>query len=180
MDMRMPVMDGYQATQEIKRRERREESGDNLIFSPFSNPHSPTPSTIIIALTANAFEEEKQAMMQAGCDDFINKPFREELLLEKLALYLGAKYLYQEDNNQIEQQTRKTTKQILTTTDVLALLSQISAEWRSLLHNAAAQCSDDLILRLIEQIPSENAILASFLRDLAENFQFEQIMELTG
>ncbi|MBW4671511.1 MAG: PAS domain S-box protein [Cyanomargarita calcarea GSE-NOS-MK-12-04C] len=182
MDMRMPVMDGYQATQEIKRKERgdggmgREGVGEreNLFFS------SPTPSTIIIALTANAFEEQKQAMMQAGCDDFINKPFREELLLEKLALYLGVKYLYQEDNNGIEQQTRNTTEQILTTTDVLALLSQMSAEWRSQLHYAAAQCSDDLILQLIEQIPSENAILASFFRDLAENFQFEQIMDLTG
>jgi PAS domain S-box-containing protein len=177
MDMRMPVMDGYQATREIKRREREDRGMGNLIFS---SPTSSTPSTIIIALTANAFDEQKQAMMQAGCDDFINKPFREELLLEKLGLYLGVKYLYQEDNNQIQQETRNTTEQILTTTDVVALLSQMSAEWRSRLHYAAAQCSDDLILELIKQIPSENAIMASFLRDLAENFQFEQIMDLTA
>ncbi len=177
MDMRMPVMDGYQATREIKRREREDRGMGNLIFS---SPPSPSSPTIIIALTANAFEEQKQAMMQAGCDDFINKPFREELLLEKLALYLGVKYLYQKDSNYIELQTRNISEQILTTTDVVALLSEISVEWRSLLHNAAAQCSDDLIIQLIEQIPSENSLLASFLRNLAENFQFEQIMDLTG
>ncbi len=73
--MRMPVMDGYEATKVIKAKESLTEDYGQM-------------TTVIIALTANVFEEQRTAMMQAGCDDFINKPFREEILLEKLSQYL--------------------------------------------------------------------------------------------
>jgi PAS domain S-box-containing protein len=159
MDMRMPIMDGYEATRVIKA----------TIY------HKPP---IIIALTANAFEEQRAAMIQAGCDDLINKPFREEILLEKLSEYLGVRYLYQEENNQLAKVKHTTTEDILTPTDLLHLLSQISPEWLTQLYHAAAQCSDDMILDLLNQIPSNNPVLKKFLSDLAHNFQFERIMEL--
>ncbi|HEY9611212.1 GAF domain-containing protein [Allocoleopsis sp.] len=75
MDMRMPVMDGYEATREIKAR-----SGDR--------------SPVILALTANAFEEERLVALAIGCDDFIRKPCQEEVILEKMAEYLGVRYIY--------------------------------------------------------------------------------------
>jgi light-regulated signal transduction histidine kinase (bacteriophytochrome)/CheY-like chemotaxis protein len=75
MDMRMPVMDGYAATREIKSR---------------WGARSP----IIIALTANAFEEERQEALAIGCDDFIRKPCQEEIVFAKIAEYLGVKYTY--------------------------------------------------------------------------------------
>ncbi len=148
MDMRMPVMDGYEATKVIKT----------------TSSHKPP---IIIALTANAFEEQRAAMIQAGCDDLINKPFREEILLEKLSEYLGVRYLYQEENNQLAKVSHQTTEDILTPTDLLHLLSQISPEWLTQLYHAAAQCSDDMILDLLAQIPSDNPVLKKFLSDLA-------------
>ncbi len=52
------------------------------------------------------------------------------------------------------------------------------SEWLTKVHYAAAQCSDDLILDLLEQIPPEKSLLINSLSDLAENFQFEKIMEL--
>lgn len=58
MDMRMPVMDGYTATQQIK----SILGGEN---------------TIIIALTASAFQEERGMILSIGCDDLICKPFSE-------------------------------------------------------------------------------------------------------
>ncbi len=166
MDMRMPVMDGYEATKIIKSREK--ENSEELQRT----------NTIIIALTANAFEEQREAMIKVGCDDFINKPFREEQLLEKLSEYLGLQYVYSQDSQQISNQKQQ-EEPILTSTDLVPLLSQMSSEWLTKVYNAAAQCSDYLILELIEQIPSENAVLNNYLIDLTHNFQFEKIMELT-
>lgn len=75
MDMRMPLMDGYTATQQIRAK----------------NWHKPP---IIIALTANAFEEERSIALSVGCDDFVRKPFQENIILEKIAEYLGVQYTY--------------------------------------------------------------------------------------
>ncbi|MBE9049190.1 PAS domain S-box protein [Nostocales cyanobacterium LEGE 11386] len=158
MDMRMPVMDGYEATRIIK-------------------DHKIKPNSIIIALTANAFEEQRESMLVAGCDDLINKPFREEEILEKISQYLGIEYIYQPEFHPILDSIIPTKKQILTTDELLLLVSQMSDDWVAKVYNAAAQCSDDLILRLLEQIPVENAVLNNYLTDLAHNFQFEQIME---
>ncbi|WP_445637907.1 histidine kinase [Nostoc sp. DSM 114161] len=171
MDMRMPIMDGYQATKIIKTREiqRRE----NILQCLVSHTH-----TIIIALTAHAFEEQREAMIEAGCDDFINKPFREEELLEKLQQYLEVQYIYQEQSYQSVNPNQDKAELILTLTDLAPMISAMSSEWLKKIHNAAAQCSDDLILELIEEIPLENAALRRFISDLAHNFQFEKIMEL--
>ncbi|MGI2907954.1 ATP-binding response regulator, partial [Tolypothrix sp. VBCCA 56010] len=166
MDMRMPVMDGYEATKEIKARESLAEDYRQI-------------TTVIIALTANVFEEQRTAIMQAGCDDFINKPFREEILLEKLSQYLGLEYIYQESSAEISEKTKKTTQEILLSGDLMPLLSQMSPEWLAAVYNAAAQCSDDLIFDLLLQIPPENVLLKDCLTDLANNFLFEKILELT-
>jgi GAF domain-containing protein/DNA-binding response OmpR family regulator len=80
MDMRMPVMDGYAATKEIRAK----------------NWNKPP---IIIALTANAFEEERMIALSIGCDDFVRKPFQENTILEKIAEYLGVQYTYAEQSN---------------------------------------------------------------------------------
>jgi signal transduction histidine kinase/DNA-binding response OmpR family regulator len=67
MDMRMPVMDGLTATQEIRKLER------------------PDAKTIpIIALTANAFDEDVQRSLQAGLNAHLSKPVEPETLFETL------------------------------------------------------------------------------------------------
>jgi light-regulated signal transduction histidine kinase (bacteriophytochrome)/CheY-like chemotaxis protein len=75
MDMRMPGMDGYEATREIKARSRDR-------------------APIILALTANAFEEDRRTALAIGCDDFIHKPCSEEIILGKMAEHLGVCYIY--------------------------------------------------------------------------------------
>ena len=62
MDMRMPVMDGYEATKQIKSTTKGQ-------------------ATAVIALTASTLEEERVVVRSAGCDDFLRKPFRETDIL---------------------------------------------------------------------------------------------------
>lgn len=72
MDVQMPIMDGFKATQKIR---EIEES---------TNSHTP-----IIAVTANAFPEDKERCMAVGMDDYISKPFQPEELINKIKKHLG-------------------------------------------------------------------------------------------
>jgi len=74
MDMQMPVMDGLEATRRIRQREA-------------DNGRSRLP---IIALTANATEHDRRACLNAGMDDFIAKPFRNDDILLVLQRQLAA------------------------------------------------------------------------------------------
>lgn len=71
MDMRMPNVDGYEATRQIK-------------------------TTPVIALTASAFEEERVVVLAVGCDDFVHKPIREGEIFAKMGEHLGVRYVYEE------------------------------------------------------------------------------------
>lgn len=77
MDIRMPVMDGYAATQQI----RALPGGDDVK---------------IVALTASVFQERLGDILQAGCDDVLGKPFEEERLFQIMAEMLDLKYRYDE------------------------------------------------------------------------------------
>jgi two-component system sensor histidine kinase/response regulator len=183
MDMQMPVMDGYEATKEIKARDQERWTGALVKTAQslsIQNPKSQIQNqkTVIIALTASAFEDERQTILSAGCDDFVGKPFREEVLLEKVSKHLGSVYVYEEPALAAENPSQ-TTLEILASPDFELYLSQMPAEWVVELHNAAAICSDDTVLGLIAQIPQENSLLITALTDLVNNFQFEKIIELT-
>lgn len=68
MDVQMPVKDGYTATKEIRAYEKR-------------NNKLPTP---IIALTANAYQEDVNKSIEAGCDAHMTKPIKKEKLLSAI------------------------------------------------------------------------------------------------
>lgn len=75
MDIVMPDMDGLEATREIRRLER-----DNKV-----------PRVPIIALTGNALESQRQIALDSGMDDYLAKPYKREILLEKIVMYLNPK-----------------------------------------------------------------------------------------
>ncbi|WP_017715993.1 PAS domain S-box protein [Kamptonema formosum] len=159
MDMRMPVMDGYEATKQIK-------------------SHLRGQATAIIALTASAFEDDRSMVLSAGCDDFIHKPFQQDELLAKIGQHLGAVYIYEEQSSK-KSGASPTPEKILPFADLSEQLAQMSPEWVEELYSAASQGSDDIILELLERVPPENAMLAEVLADLANNFQFDKILNLT-
>jgi PAS domain S-box-containing protein len=153
MDIIMPVMDGYTATKIIKERGGKQ-------------------ATPIIALTAIAFDEQKETVINAGCDDFLIKPFQESALLEKLSKFLGISYLYDQDS--IPAQERKIVTKVTTQN-----LTIMSIDWIKQLNQAALAVNDRQILALIQEIPAENQDLINYLTDLVENYRIDLILELT-
>ena len=76
MDIRMPVVDGYQATQRI----RALAGGDKVK---------------IVALTASVFKEDRRNILAAGCDEIVSKPLDEQRLLQVMGQLLYLDYCYQ-------------------------------------------------------------------------------------
>ncbi|MFP5274032.1 PAS domain S-box protein [Coleofasciculus sp.] len=151
MDMRMPIMDGYQATQQIRCQ------GDGK-----------TP--IIIALTAYASKGDRTSALQAGCNDYVSKPFQVETLFAKMENYLGVRYIYADSDSKdqpvnLNQLTPER-------------LSVMPLSWIERLSEAAQLCDDEEILSLIEKIPPDQTLVINTLRHLAHNFQFHLIIQL--
>ncbi|GFE69452.1 PAS domain-containing sensor histidine kinase [Chroococcus sp. FPU101] len=151
MDMRMPVMDGYEATQRIKKTTMGQ-------------------ATVIIALTASAFEEKRSLVLSAGCDDFVSKPFQTAEIFEKMAKHLGIQYVFAQDSTML-------TDSIFNDDTMIQDLNVMPISWRQQLYQAASEADESQILTLIQQIPSSEAFLSQTLTSLVENLQFEQIME---
>ena len=73
MDLQMPEMGGFEATAHIR---RREQAG--------------AARSTIIAMTANAFEGDREKCIAGGMDDYLSKPFRAQAFQELIARYSGA------------------------------------------------------------------------------------------
>ncbi|HXV98989.1 MAG TPA: response regulator [Anaerolineae bacterium] len=69
MDMSLPVLNGWEATRRLK-------ADDTLKHIP------------VIALTAHAMSGDEAKAQAAGCDDYLTKPFNEDLLFEKVKRFL--------------------------------------------------------------------------------------------
>ncbi|OKH30554.1 hybrid sensor histidine kinase/response regulator [[Phormidium ambiguum] IAM M-71] len=152
MDMRMPVMDGYEATKKIKSTTKGS-------------------ATVVIALTASVLEEEKAIVLSAGCDDFIRKPFVEQTIFDLLTKYLGIKYLYTE----IQLPTsNKLIETVLTPTQ----LTCMTPEWITQLYSAALEANTNQVVELVKEIPQTEIHLIESLTTLARQFQFEKIIDL--
>ncbi len=192
MDLRMPVMDGYEATRQIKAREQeRREMGNGKKNHRLPSVHvqSPVTNTTIIALTANAFEEDSRLALGAGCDDFVRKPFRQEEIFEKMAQYLGVRYMYKEPAllndapRTINVEFRENLDSHHSAASVPSLkeaLTQMPSEWIAKLHAAALSAREKEIWKLIEQISPEKAALAEALAKKVKDFRLDQIIDLTS
>jgi len=133
MDMQMPVMGGLEAVEKLRE-------------SNYTGP--------ITMLTANAFEEEKQRCLKAGCNDFLAKPIDMDALTETVAKYLESSndvaFIESEVNNTIDLD------------DDSYIISTLLGKREKL---------DRLIFRFITQLPH-------YLTDLAQAFENNDIESL--
>ena len=154
MDMRMPVMDGYEATRYIKSTTKGN-------------------ATAVIALTASSIEEERTIVLSTGCDDFLRKPFKEQVIFDTLAKHLGVKYIYEqipahEHEIDIFQETAISSEN----------LKIMSDQWITRLYKSALEADKSLVMQVIEEIPDQQTFLVRSLIKLARNFQFEKLIDL--
>ncbi|PZU97596.1 MAG: hybrid sensor histidine kinase/response regulator [Leptolyngbya sp.] len=151
MDMRMPVMDGYEATRQIKAQMQGQ-------------------ATAIIALTASVFDEEKSLVLSAGCDDFIRKPFQPVVIVDKLVQHLGVRFVYTEPPA-----LAPAAETVSCPAGSLAMMPQ---DWRDRLYQATTQADQKALFQLLEALPSEQGSHRQVLQGWVANFQFDKLMSL--
>lgn len=151
MDMRMPVMNGYEATKQIKASVKGQ-------------------ATAIIALTASILEEERAIVLDAGCDDFVRKPFREREIFETMSKHIGVRYIYAEP----AAAPAPTATETVTPSDLLQLPSELLAE----IENAILSVDLEQFDRAIALMATHNAAFAQRLSELAYQFEYDEIIAL--
>lgn len=134
--------------------------------------------TIIIALTASVFEERRGEVLAAGSNDFVRKPFREEIIFEKIQQHLGVLYCY-EDLPEATTISRKVNWLKKPDSFYLDALSGMPTAWLENLDFAANHLREESVTELIEQIPETSTALAEALRGLAHDFHLDEIVRLT-
>ncbi|MDY6784685.1 MAG: ATP-binding protein [Cyanobacteriota bacterium] len=152
MDMRMPILDGYEASRFIKTQLKGQ-------------------ATVIIALTASILEEERAITLSAGCDDYVRKPFQAQVIFEKMSRYLGVNYIYEnlkvtparEDQND---------------SSLLASLKAMPSQWVQQLYQAADLIDNEQIFGLLEEIPPQHSQLVQSLKDWVNSFRCDKIIDL--
>ncbi len=152
MDIRMPVMDGHEATRRIR---------DICQSRPeFLSP-------IIIALTASAFDEERAEILAEGCNDFIRKPFRETEIFDALTRHLGIRFVCAEDSLQSTPQPPPNLS-----------LDHLPEAWTKTMLRAVREGDIDWMMALIEEIRESESVTAQQLTDLTLNFELVTIRNL--
>jgi len=151
MDFRMPVMDGHEAIRRIR---------------AMAGGEKPK----IIAVTASALDENRQDLIAIGADDFLSKPFREAELFQKIHHHLGVEYVYDEQSDIAlpEKFTRLGPDS----------LAKLSPDVIDSLHKAVITADLDQLLENIQAIEASDPHIARELRRLAENFQYQALLDL--
>lgn len=153
LDLVMPGKDDFETAQEIRQ-------------NPAMN------DVVIIALSASVFNEHRRRSMAAGCDLFIPKPVNTEELLKQLQTHLGLQWIYQDADDTQHDGDKKFAKQPLAPPppEEIQILFDLAMKGDMAgLENRAAH---------LEQMGEENRPFANQLRQLAKNFEDEQILTL--
>ena len=155
MDMRMPVMDGFEAIRQI----RGSASGEALT---------------IIVVTASPLIEHREEAQRVGANDFLTKPFREAELFAKIRSLLGVEYTYTEEAVEVQASPADASVAELTAAAVAVLPAQLISD----LHTATIDADRDRLLELISVAESHDANLGRGLRSLAESFDYRSLLGL--
>jgi CheY-like chemotaxis protein len=154
MDMRMPVMDGYEATRQIKATEKGKQ-------------------TPVIAVTASSFEDEHKNKIALEFQGYVRKPFHENELFAAIGKALGIEYIYEE-----EKTTPPPSKYLDNAALVEDDIARLPEELVLNIKDAVEVADFHLLLELIRTIEKENSELAIHLLSKANNYDYGYFMKL--
>ena len=150
MDLRMPVMDGLQATRCI----RASEGGMEVK---------------IAAVTASGYAGERSEILAAGMDDYLRKPYRPAEIFESMARHLGVRYEVREGAAQSD---RGRVGELMD-----ADLSALPDELRTELRDALITLDRARIAKAIERISRENKALGLILGRQADRYAYSKMLD---
>jgi PAS domain S-box-containing protein len=151
MDLRMPVMDGREAIRRIKASEK----GKGIP---------------IIAVTASAFEEDRQKVLSSGADDFIRKPFRADILFNMIRQWLHVEYLdIEEPGGGVECLSKEDTK---------ALIAGLPEPLAGELKKALTTLDLRTFKALLQGVAVHDSRLAGGLKRLADGYETNALLEI--
>jgi PAS domain S-box-containing protein len=153
MDMRMPIMDGYEATRRIKSTEK--------------GKHTP-----IIALTASSFNVERRKTIALGMQGHIRKPFRESEFFGTIGNVLGIKYLYEDEVPFAQERFFADDEAIVEN------ISKLPNDLVLKMQDAVAVADLDKLIELIEGIDHDHSQLARLLIALANNYDYDYLKQV--
>jgi len=156
MDLRMPVLDGCKAAQQIKA-----QASTAGIQPP-----------IIIALSASSLEEERIQILSAGCDHFLHKPFKEIDIFDALHRHLGLQFVY-EETTKVSDAAVKIDRQQLKSE-----MATLAADWQADFQESIVALDTALMTAHIDQIRGEHEWLANALTGMINNFEYDRILAL--
>jgi PAS domain S-box-containing protein len=155
MDMRMPVMDGYDAIRRI-----RAGAGGRDVK--------------IVSISASAFDQNRQEALRAGADDFIAKPFREAVLYETIGKLLGVEYVFSDEAGPAKLLPGAAVMSAMTA----EILSVLPEESINKMRDAVTNADFDLMMELAGGVEDHNILVAQELRSLIERFEYSELLEL--
>ena len=148
MDLRMPGMDGFEATRRIKATQQGQ-------------------ACKVIAVSASVFEEGRERVRAAGCDGFLSKPYREAELFTLLEQQLGARFVFEDSCAGAEAVPLPLAEEEL---------AGLPETWRKRLSAATALGRIREMESLIEEIRPDHDGLASQLLDLVRRYELDRLM----
>ncbi len=149
MDIRMPIMDGIEATQKIK-----------------ALPNG--KNTIIVALTASVFLDQREELFTIGVNAFISKPYRIDEIFTCLHHYLNIEFIYQ------------STEPVSNYAKCIPLdcFKRLPMELQTQLYNAALELDIEQSLHIIDQIKKLDITVAMILQCYVEQMDFQAILDV--
>ena len=159
MSVQMSVLDSRQTTERIA--ELAKQKG--------------IPKPIIIAITGNTFENNRQHLGSSGCDDLLYKPVEEAKLLQKIGQYLQVEYIYEELDSSKEKSI--TDSQVIELEAIEEHLANINRRTLKKLHQASICLDREESTQIVGQIKAKDKLLGEWFEGLIEDFNFEKIIE---
>lgn len=171
MDTRMPVINGYEATQQIRFKEIEQQTETKTV----------TQKTVIIALANSINLNNKQEILAAGYDDVLPKPLTEIQVFDRIAKFLDVSYIYNKipilSNKDLID--KKYLSKARFNIEALEELTTMPTTWLKNLYYASSVVDENLVNSLIAEIPNDKNHLRFTLNYLMKNFQLDRIIEFT-